>query len=253
MLINARELTDFTVKAADGGAVGRVQDLLFDDRTWAVRYLRAVSGTARDRKHVLIPVHAFKEPHLDRKEFNLNIARGKIDESPDLDIDRPITFDYEVRLADYYEWPVYPSAAHEIMHRPDIAAKGMQTAVIEDELEERQLLGVNEVAGYRVRASSGDEIGELAGITVDDILWTVRYLPVALSGGQGTTVLMAPGVIGDILTEKREVTVNVLKQNVVPNASYDELDFQEATQGEKPPLIRRGAKLRGRKSWNHPH
>ena len=42
-LRRTRELTDLTILATDG-EIGNVQELYFDDRTWAVRYLVVKAG-----------------------------------------------------------------------------------------------------------------------------------------------------------------------------------------------------------------
>lgn len=241
---NAKDLTGFTVQATDG-RLGTVQDIYFDDRSWTIRYLKVLAD-GRDR-HFLVPVPAFKQPHWEKREFDLNVTKERIGRGPGLDIDAPVTFDHELQLAQFYEWPVYPGPSHEVPTRGELSSPEMQTAVIDDELSERQLLGVNEVAGYRVLAS-GEGIGRLAGLVIDDIFWTVSYLAVDLDGAAGSgTILVGPDMIGDILTERSEVTTTLLKENVVPNATYREREFARVPLNAAPRPRRRGVKIRSRK------
>jgi len=58
MLQNIKELYSNKLTASDGD-IGHVEDFYFDDKTWAVRYLVANTGTWLAGRQVLISPHAF--------------------------------------------------------------------------------------------------------------------------------------------------------------------------------------------------
>jgi PRC-barrel domain len=73
MLTNKR-LKDFTIRATDGD-LGTLDDLYFDDETWAIRYLFVDTGKWLSGRRVLIsPISAV---HLDWDAKRLDVALTK--------------------------------------------------------------------------------------------------------------------------------------------------------------------------------
>jgi hypothetical protein len=58
MLINTKSIYG-TKLAAKDGPIGHVRDFYFDDRTWAIRYVVADTGSWLTGRQVLLSPHAF--------------------------------------------------------------------------------------------------------------------------------------------------------------------------------------------------
>ena len=123
MLFAASGLEGCAVKASDGD-IGSVSDFLFDNRTWAVRWLAVDTGRWLPGRKALIhpsaiaPLELPPKPALpmmtggDRLELSVNLTRGQIEAGPHLGEDEPVTRDMESLLYDYYAWDPYWSMTH---------------------------------------------------------------------------------------------------------------------------------------------
>lgn len=88
---------------ANRGEVGKVVDFIFDEKTWAIRYL--VVGTGRmlsQGKRVLVSPRWTKEISWKRRQVFVDIENTKIEEAPEYNPDEPVTPEYEQRLLSYY-------------------------------------------------------------------------------------------------------------------------------------------------------
>jgi sporulation protein YlmC with PRC-barrel domain len=72
MLRSVSDLRQFTIAAADG-SLGRVSDLYFDDRSWAVRYLVVEDGTWLPNGRVFVPPDSVRRSD----STTLRVALGK--------------------------------------------------------------------------------------------------------------------------------------------------------------------------------
>ncbi|MEO7101148.1 MAG: PRC-barrel domain-containing protein, partial [Luteolibacter sp.] len=93
--------------AASDGDIGQVHDFYFDDKTWMVRYLVADTGSWLSGRQVLLSPHAFG--HWDRtgKFLAINLTRKQIENSPSIELHKPVSRQYEIDYYQYYGWPVY--------------------------------------------------------------------------------------------------------------------------------------------------
>lgn len=73
MLRNIKGLRGFTIEAADG-QMGKVHDLLFDGRTWAVRYLVVDTGSWLPGRKVLIAASGLGRPRWDERLFPVTLT-----------------------------------------------------------------------------------------------------------------------------------------------------------------------------------
>src|SRR5471032_2576566 len=106
MLQNTKELYGHKLAASDGD-IGRVRDFYFDDKTWAVRYLVADTGTWLTGRQVLLAPHAFGRFDAAGKIVHVNLTRKQIEDSPSIEAHRPVSRQYEAEYFRYYGWPVY--------------------------------------------------------------------------------------------------------------------------------------------------
>jgi sporulation protein YlmC with PRC-barrel domain len=101
-LRSSAEVEGYTL-FAHRGEYGKVTDFIFDEKTWAIRYL--VVGTGRmlsQGKQVLVSPRWTKEISWKRRQVFVDIENTKIEEAPEYTPDEPVTPEYEQRLLAYY-------------------------------------------------------------------------------------------------------------------------------------------------------
>ena len=80
---------------------------------------------------------------------------------------------------------------------------------------------VDEVTGYHIHAVDGD-IGHIDDFMIDDRSWTIRYLMIDTSNWiGGRTVLVAPEWASRIDWTKKEIYVDVTREDVEQSPEYD--------------------------------
>jgi hypothetical protein len=107
MLRSLKDLAGYTVNASDG-AVGNVVDFLLDDERWTVRYLVVETGAFFDQRRVLISPISFRTADWATREFHLALTIDKIQKSPSVDTDKPVSRQHEV---DYYRYGLLPGVS----------------------------------------------------------------------------------------------------------------------------------------------
>src|ERR1700733_8471858 len=100
MLRSIKQLLGDKLGASDG-EVGHVNDFYFDDQNWAVRYVVVDTGSWLPGRQVLLSPHAFGNLHQVGKDLVVSLTRKQIEESPSIDMHKPISRQYE---EDYYRY-----------------------------------------------------------------------------------------------------------------------------------------------------
>lgn len=218
MLIRFSSLRNMTLASRDGD-VGRVRDLLFDDRTWTVRYLEVNTSRWLLGRRVLISPAAALAPDMDGERLPVRLDKADIENAPDIAEDEPVSRRYEEAFSRHFGYSHYWAGTAlwgsgpfpGDMMRP-ATAPTPETALGDD----AQTLEVNthlrsavEVKGYRIRALDGD-IGAVDDFVIDTETWNIvlfgldtrRWLP-------GRKVLMPVAWSSDISWVDRRVAVDV--------------------------------------------
>ena len=105
-LRSTTEVKGYHVHATDG-EIGHVENFVFDQANWDIRYFGVDTRRWWPGEHVLLSPYAVREIDWASRQVELNITRAQIRASPPWDfvaiIDRP----YEQRLHSHYGWPGY--------------------------------------------------------------------------------------------------------------------------------------------------
>jgi hypothetical protein len=225
MLRNSKDLEGSAIGATDG-AIGEVQDLYFDDEEWVIRYLVVSTGAWLANRKVLISPVALGQPQWSQRLLRASITKEQVKNSPDIDTDKPVSRQHELRYLEYYGYPSYWRGAYlwGVGPNPNIIPMGAGHDVSPDTRGEKgdpHLRSCNAVMKHHVHASDGD-IGRVQGLLVDDETWAIRYLIVNTSNWWlGHQVLVAPQWINDVNWFSSNVTVD-LTRNTLRNAPpYD--------------------------------
>ncbi len=163
MLYSINELYGNKLGASDGD-IGHVKDFLFDDQTWAVRYLVADTGSWLSERHVLLSPHPFQNLFKKGDVLRVNLTRQQIADSPSIESHKPVSRQYEEEYYRYYGWPYYWNGNGlwgmsgfpilEVAEKP-LRAESEITNGLQPERADAHLRSSQAVKGYHIRASGG--------------------------------------------------------------------------------------------------
>ena len=163
MLRSLKQLYGHKLGATDG-EIGHIKDFYFDDQHWAIRYLVADTGEWLPGRKVLISPHSLASPATSGNIMRVGLTRKKIENSPSIESQKPLSRKFEEEYHKYYRRPLYwkSNAVQMIGPQP------------EQEVHVRSTRAVN---GYLVRL--GDEtIGHVSDFMMDAEDWTIGQLVV---------------------------------------------------------------------------
>lgn len=101
-LRSSAEVTGYEIQAADG-SIGHVEDFVFDDESWRIRYL--VVDTRNwwpGGKKVLLAAHWIDSIDWSDQTVHTMLTRDQVKSSPEYEEGEPINRDYEKRLHQAY-------------------------------------------------------------------------------------------------------------------------------------------------------
>jgi hypothetical protein len=212
-----KRLVNFGLRARDG-EIGELEEILFDDRRWTVRYFVVrTGGWLWGRKVLIVPavVTGFDEAAA---RLDVDLSREQIENSPPLESHLPVSRHYEHQYYQYYGWQPY-WLGDPIFSPPTGPAPAPQQPPTEP--EHPHLRSSAEVKGYRLSARDG-EIGHVEDFVVQWPEWSVRYLEVDTRNWlPGKHVLIAPDWIGRVDWARREVTVHLPREAIQTAPAYD--------------------------------
>jgi hypothetical protein len=228
MLQSIKQLYGDKLGASDG-EIGHVKDFYFDDKSWAVRYVVADTGTWLTGRQVLISPHAFGGFHQSGKLLLVNLTRKQIEGCPPMAEHKPVSRLYEEEYYRYYGWPSYwqgdglwGTSGFPIVEMPaeplpnrSAAARGPQPDRAEAHL--RSTLAVN---GYHLKASDG-MIGHVCDFMIETGSWAIRQLVVKTGHRlSGSEVEVPTGKVDRISYEESTVFVNLTGEAVGQSAAH---------------------------------
>ena len=178
MLRSLKELLGYEILAQDG-QIGEVKDFFFSDEDWTVRYLIVDTGPWILGREVLISPEALEQPVWASKTFPVNLTREEIKESPDVDLAKPVSREYEENLNQHYKWVTYwttaPSAPARPLYFPINLFKDKEDKEIKSHLR-----SAKELLKYKAKAKDG-EAGSVKDFIIDDENWQLIHMVVDTS------------------------------------------------------------------------
>jgi hypothetical protein len=238
-----------TIHAGDG-ELGNVDQFLFDDESWTIRYLVVETGKLMGRKVLISPIA------IDRKRMTdgltLALTKDQIRNSPPIDADQPVSRQYETQYFNYYGYPYYWGGpglwggtsypiGHSSMPRslgyPDRTSGYAGTAATARpqpaKKQDPHLRSTREVIGYYIEATDGN-IGHVEDFLIDDENWAIRYLIVdTINWWPGKKVATAPQWIKDVSWTESKVYVDLSRERIKNAPEYDPTANVEREYEEK--------------------
>jgi uncharacterized protein YrrD len=234
MLHSFNHIRGYPMHASDG-EIGSLHDLYFDDQSTLVRYLVVDTGTwLPDRRVLLVPAVVGGIDEM-RGEIVTGLTRQQVEDSPPVDMEKPVSRQHELSLHTYYDWEPYwtapplagtlapywgaAMAAAPVSRADNPVAE--ELAAREREQSDPHLHSAREVEGYHVAATDG-EIGHVEDFFIDDEDWAIRLLGIDTRNWlPGRNVVIAPSWLHGIDWAKRRVEVDLTRQQIKDSPEYD--------------------------------
>jgi hypothetical protein len=236
MLIVGSAFKGYTIEATDG-RFGTVKTFLFDDTSWKIRWVVIDTGNWLPGRLVLVHPSAIGQPDHERQTLPVNLTKAKIEASPDLAQDQPVTMQMQNHLYSYYGWDPYwgpnfygaglvsglgmtggfPMASHTPRER----ATDSHTLQLGTDDGDPHLRSMTSLRGYHIHASDGS-IGHVENFLLDDATWAIRYLIVdTRNWWPGAHVLISPFAVKSISWDDHEIRLNVSREQVKSSPSWE--------------------------------
>lgn len=219
MLRSLKDLEGYTVSATDGD-IGSAVDFFLDDERHTVRYLVVDTGGVFSGRRVLISPVSFGEADWSTHRFNVAMTVDKVKNSPDVDLDKPVSRQMEEDYSRYYGYPYYwgYSGVWGMGAYPNVLATGARSKISAGDRhqsnDDAHLRSAREVRGYHIQGKD-EAIGHVEDFIVDDLTWEVRYLVVDTSNWWfGKKVLVSPRWASFISWAERRVYIDMSRQAI---------------------------------------
>jgi uncharacterized protein YrrD len=237
MLYVLSVLKGFAVAASDG-EIGTVDDVLFDDQSWKVRWLVVDTGQWLPGRKVLVHASAVGEPDPVRQVLPVSLTKAEVEASPDFAQHQPVSRQMEAHLYDYYGWdPTWGGSAFGVgaiaspLSPPPLIGEPPAPSPSAGDPEggadesDPHLRSAAEIAGYHIQASDG-EIGHVETVVADHAGWDIRYLGVDTSNWWGGKhVLVAPFAVTEIDWADRHILINITRDQVKASPPCDSMEM----------------------------
>lgn len=227
MLRSLKELIGYSIRAEDG-LIGKVQDFLFDDQDWGVRYMVADTGSWLSGRLVVLSPSSLGHAEWGSRVMSVTLTRDQIRSSPPLEANRPVSRQKELELVRYYGWPMYwspsmTSAGAGMMGGPWLAATPHEEPAESDETPkgDPHLYSAREVTGYRVEATDG-QIGHVDDFILDDSRWLFQYVVVDTKNWwPARKVVLLPMWISGVTWDARRVRFDLPRETIRNGPEFD--------------------------------
>lgn len=224
MLHRLKTLKEYKLDSLDG-EMGHVNDFYFDDQHWTIRYLVADTGSWLRGRQVFISPHSLVAAIKEEKHIAVDLTRKRIEESPSLASDKPVSRQFEMDYYGYYGWAPYWGGSLAWGHYP-VPMALMDPAGDKSNSPEKEwdshLRSMQEVTGYSIQADDG-MIGHVEDFILDDETWTIRYLIVdTRNWWPGKKVLVSPHWIDKVSWSDSKVFIHLPCDAIKRSPEYTE-------------------------------
>ena len=221
MFTNSKDLKGLVIRATDG-ELGTVDQLYFDDQSWAIRYLTVETGGWLGGRQVLISPMSIVGADWQSKRLDVALTMKQVENAPSIDTHKPVSRQQEAAYLSYYGYPYYwegpylwGSAYHPMgMVNPLMPFPVADADKIRLASNDSHLRSTDFVTGYHIEAKDG-EIGHVDRFIIDEDAWAIRYIEVATQNWwPGKKVLLPPGWVERVSWEESKVFVGVTREAI---------------------------------------
>ena len=229
-----KSLVGYTLGAIDG-EIGKIKEFYFEDETWTIRYLIVDTGNWLSGRKVLLSPEALLSKHWDAEVLPVNLTKEKIANSPDIDTEKPVSRQQEIKLYQYYPWSNYwgwdngmwlggMGTSGMMMSNRGPFEEAIHNSTLLAETAEKgdpHLRSTEKVAGYIIKTLDG-EVGDVTDFIIDDEDWKIKFLVVDTGNWfSGKKVLLSPGLIKEIDWINSSILVKASIEDIKNSPEYD--------------------------------
>lgn len=217
MLITTTELQGRPVLALDA-PVGRVEDFLFDDKNWVVRYLVVRTGSWLSNDLFLLSPHVLGPLAAGAGAVRVRLLKRQIEASPPLEAPLQVSRRYEEAYYRHFSLPEYwsGSALWGQSSQPLISPgpRSAQDSKLHCHREEGHLRSAHALAGFHL-LTAGASAGRVKGFEINLSGWEIQHLVVRPSHWFASReVLVAPTKIDFIGYEDAIVHTSLPREDL---------------------------------------
>ncbi len=223
MLSTAKTLKGYKLHGLDG-EIGQVREFYFDDQHWTIRYLVAETGSWLAIRQVLISPYALVSIIPEEGSIAINLTKHQIEQSPDLDTNKPVSRQFENAYYGYYGWPLYWDGPYSWgpYPYPERAGEKQLEITPAEQGWDAHLRSTVAVTGHHIQALDG-ELGHVTDFILDDETWAIRYLIIDTHNWlPGKKVLVSPLWIENVSWLERKVFINLSRATIKRAPEYTE-------------------------------
>ncbi len=221
MLQSFKKILNSSLHATDG-KIGHLDDLLFDDVEWTIRYIVVRTGGILNRERVLISPLGVAHIDWSNQSVKLNLTRQQIEDSPNVDTDLPVFRQMEKRYFDFYNWPYYWDDMGIFGIDPRSRLSDDQAFSNESEEDStHQLRSCRIVGGYSLEAEN-TRVGHIKDFLIEEDNWKIQKLVIdrkALFPKQ--PVMISPQAIHSVDWYSRSIEVTMTRNEINSSPEYE--------------------------------
>jgi sporulation protein YlmC with PRC-barrel domain len=211
-----KSLSLYSLGAIDG-EIGKIKELYLDDESWNIRYWVVDTGDWLPKKKVLIAVQSLLDPDWDNDIFETNLTLDQIKNSPDIDTDKPVSRQQEVKLNEHFSWQNYwfLSSTDKVKAALPTEAYANNTA------GNPHLRSSDALIGYQIQTSDGP-IGHLNDFIIDTDSWSISDLVVDMGTWLSSNKVLLPvHTVGGINWFRKDINLALEMQEIKKAHPYD--------------------------------
>ena len=231
-MYTASSIKGSAIEARDG-TIGSVKDFLFQDTSWAVRWIVVDAGTWLSSRQVLLLPSQIGAVNVQGRQFDVQLTRQQVKDSPPIDTEQPVSRQMETDLHSYYGADPYWGAVYNpvgimampgVVGVPPLAPPERPEGLVEEFPHgegDPHLRSVEAVTGYHIHAQDG-EIGHVDDFVIDDAGWRIPLLIVDTKNWwPGKKVLIPTSTVRDIVWDEKLVYLTLSRGQIKVGPIYD--------------------------------
>ncbi len=223
---SVKELLGYDIQVKDG-TKGIVNDFLFDEESWTIRYMMTDIGNLFVDKKILIPRVFFEKPDWSKRLFLVHMTKDELKNSPKLEKHKPASREFEHKLNKFYNIENYWTTSYvptfgvpEMvvpMHQRDDSPKTVKDPQIDTSLRSFQ-----EIKGYMIECLD-EKHGYVTDFIVDDENWKIIYMIIDMGNvfKKEKRVMLAVNWINEIDYKDKKISINHTSKVLEESPDFD--------------------------------